>query len=100
MIKSDLVGRIAAQNPHLYRHDVENVVNAILGEIAGALCRRDRVELRRFGAFSVRTRPAHTGRNPSSGAVVTVDQRYLPFFKVSKEMRERLNRPNSPDAPQ
>ena len=100
MIKSDLVDRIAAQNPHLYKRDVENLVDAILGGIAKALCRRDRVELRRFGAFSVRTRPAHTGRNPRSGAVVAVDQKSMPFFRASREMRERLNRPNSPDAPQ
>jgi integration host factor subunit beta len=92
MIKSELVQRIAAQNPHLYQRDVENIVNAILGEIVAALARGDRVELRGFGAFSVKHRPARTGRNPRTGAHVSVEQKSVPFFKTGKEMRERLNR--------
>jgi integration host factor subunit beta len=92
MIKSELVQRIAAQNPHLYQRDVENIVNAILGEIITALSRGDRVELRGFGAFSVKHRPARTGRNPRTGAHVAVEQKSVPFFKTGKEMRERLNR--------
>jgi integration host factor subunit beta len=92
MIKSELVQRISAQNPHLYQRDVENIVNAILDEIVGALARGDRVELRGFGAFSVKSRPARTGRNPRTGAHVSVDQKSVPFFKTGKEMRERLNR--------
>ena len=75
MIKSELVQRIAAQNPHLYQRDVENIVNAILGEIIAAMARGDRVELRGFGAFSVKNRPARTGRNPRTGAHVSVDQK-------------------------
>jgi integration host factor subunit beta len=92
MIKSELVQRIAAQNPHLYQRDVENIVNAILGEIIAAMARGDRVELRGFGAFSVKNRPARTGRNPRTGAHVSVDKKCVPFFKTGKEMRERLNR--------
>jgi integration host factor subunit beta len=92
MIKSELVAKIAEQNPHLYQRDVENIVNAILGEIIAAMARGDRVELRGFGAFSVKQRPARTGRNPRTGAHVEVDQKYVPFFKTGKEMRERLNR--------
>ena len=92
MIKSELVQRIAAQNPHLYQRDVENIVNAILGEIIAAMARGDRVELRGFGAFSVKHRPARTGRNPRTGAHVSVDKKSVPFFKTGKEMRERLNR--------
>ena len=92
MIKSELVQHIAAQNPHLYQRDVENIVNAILGEIIAALARGDRVELRGFGAFSVKHRPARTGRNPRTGAHVSVERKYVPFFKTGKEMRERLNR--------
>jgi integration host factor subunit beta len=92
MIKSELVARIAAQNPHLYQRDVENIVNAILNEITAALARGDRVELRGFGAFSVKQRPARTGRNPRTGTHVAVDQKCVPFFKTGKEMRERLNR--------
>ena len=91
MIKSELVQRISAQNPHLYQRDVEKIVNAILGEIVAAMARGDRVELRGFGAFSVKQRPARTGRNPRTGAHVSVDQKCVPFFKTGKEMRERLN---------
>jgi integration host factor subunit beta len=92
MIKSELVEKIAEQNPHLYQRDVENIVNAILNEIIAAMARGDRVELRGFGAFSVKQRPARTGRNPRTGAHVAVDQKCVPFFKTGKEMRERLNR--------
>ena len=95
MIKSELVQRISAQNPHLYQRDVENIVNAILGEIIAAMARGDRVELRGFGAFSVKHRPARTGRNPRTGAHVSVDKKSVPFFKTGKEMRERLNRPSA-----
>src|SRR5947207_11405456 len=75
MIKSELVQRIAEHNPHLYQRDVENIVNAILDEIVAALARGDRVELRGFGAFSVKHRPARAGRNPRTGAHVPVDQK-------------------------
>ena len=92
MIKSELVERISQQNPHLYQRDVENIVNAILNEIILALGRGDRVELRGFGAFSVKARPARVGRNPRTGAHVPVHEKSVPFFKTGKEMRERLNR--------
>ena len=91
MIKSQLVQRIAERNPHLYQRDVEHIVNAILGEIAAALARGDRVELRGFGAFSVKNRPARVGRNPRTGAKVEVTEKFVPFFKTGKEMRDRLN---------
>ena len=91
MIKSELVQRISSQIPHLYPRDVENIVSAMLGEIVGALGRGDRVELRGFGTFSVKRRPARTGRNPRTGAHVSVAQKNMPFFKTGKEMRERLN---------
>ncbi len=91
MIKSELVQRIASRNPHLYLRDVEKIVNAILGEITGALARGDRVELRGFGAFSVKHRDARIGRNPRTGAHVPVNKKTVPFFKTGKEMRERLN---------
>ncbi len=92
MIKSELVQRLAARNPHLYQRDIENIVDAILGEIAGALARGDRVELRGFGAFSTKQRQARTGRNPRTGDKVSVDEKFVPFFKTGKEMRERLNK--------
>ena len=91
MIKSELVSRIAAQNPHLYQRDVENIVNTILDKIVEALANGDRVELRGFGAFSVKARPARVGRNPRTGEKVSVDEKSVPFFKTGKEMRERLN---------
>jgi integration host factor subunit beta len=92
MLKSELVLHIANANPHLYQRDVESIVNAILGEITNAMAKSDRVELRGFGTFSVKQRPAHTGRDPRTGAHVAVEQKSAPFFKTGKEMRERLNR--------
>jgi integration host factor subunit beta len=91
MIKSELVARIAAQNPHLYQRDIENIVNTILGTVVDAMKTGDRVELRGFGAFSVKSRPARTGRNPRTGEKVPVSEKFVPFFKTGKEMRERLN---------
>jgi integration host factor subunit beta len=91
MIKSELVLKIAAQNPHLYQRDVENVVNAILDTISDALARGDRVELRGFGAFSVKRRDARNGRNPRTGDQVAVSEKSIPVFKTGKDMRKRLN---------
>jgi integration host factor subunit beta len=96
MIKSELVQRIATQNPHLYQRDVENIINAILNEVTAAMSKGDRVELRGFGAFSVKHRPARTGRNPRTGEHVSVAQKSVPFFKTGKEMRERLNKTTPP----
>ena len=93
MIKSELVQRISSQNPHLYQRDVENTLNAIIDELIAAMARGDRVELRGFGAFSVKNRAARTGRNPRTGAHVSVQKKSVPFFKTGKEMRQRLNRP-------
>jgi integration host factor subunit beta len=98
MIKSELVQRISEHNPHLYQRDIENIVNAILDEIVAALARGDRVELRGFGAFSVKHRPARAGRNPRTGAHVPVEEKSVPFFKTGKEMRERLNRDDAGEA--
>ncbi|WP_454914730.1 integration host factor subunit beta [Xanthobacter sediminis] len=91
MIKSELVQKIAETNPHLYQRDVENIVNAILEQIVSALERGDRVELRGFGAFSVKKREARVGRNPRTGKQVDVSEKTVPYFKTGKEMRERLN---------
>ena len=91
MIKSELVQSVAAQHPHLYQRDIENVINAILDTVTEALVRGDRVELRGFGAFSVKTRPERTGRNPRTGEAVEVTEKRVPFFKTGKDMRDRLN---------
>ncbi len=94
MIKSELVQRIAAANPHLFHRDVERIVNVIFDEIVGALSRGERVELRGFGAFTVKHRAAREGRNPRTGASVSVAEKYVPFFKTGKELRDRLNAPS------
>ncbi len=91
MTKSELIQRIAEQNPHLYHRDVERIVSTIFDEISEALSRGDRVELRGFGAFSVKRREARVGRNPRTGESVSVSEKYIPFFKTGKQLRERLN---------
>jgi integration host factor subunit beta len=96
MIKSELVQRIASQNPHLYQRDIEKIVSAILDEMVEALRRGDRVELRGFGAFSAKLRGPRQGRNPRTGVVVAVAEKAVPYFKTGKEMRARLNRETVP----
>jgi integration host factor subunit beta len=91
MIRSELIQKIANDNPHLYQRDVENIVNTIFEEIIGAMAKGDRVELRGFGAFSVKKRDARTGRNPRTGESVAVEQKHVPFFKTGKLLRDRLN---------
>lgn len=91
MTRSELVQRIAELNPHLYLRDVEKIVETIFSEITQALSRGDRVELRGFGAFSVKHREARIGRNPRTGETVKVDEKRLPFFKTGKALREALN---------
>jgi integration host factor subunit beta len=91
MIKSELIARLAEQNPHLYQRDVERIVTTVFDEITDALQRGDRVELRGFGAFSVKRRPARIGRNPRTGDSVAVAEKFVPFFKTGKDLRERLN---------
>lgn len=91
MIKSELIAKLAEENPHLTRADVERVVSTMLDAMAEVLERGGRVELRGFGAFSVRGRPARAGRNPRTGATVPVAAKAVPFFKSGKELRARLN---------
>ncbi|MEX2644304.1 MAG: integration host factor subunit beta [Acetobacterales bacterium] len=91
MTKSELIARLAAKNPHLYQRDVERIVATIFDEIAAALSEGDRVELRGFGAFSVKRRDARVGRNPRTGTAVHVSEKCVPFFKTGKQLRERLN---------
>ena len=91
MTKSELIARLAESNPHLYLRDVERIVTTIFDEIATALARGDRVELRGFGAFSVKARDARQGRNPRTGEAVAVEGKAVPFFKTGKQLRERLN---------
>lgn len=94
MTKSELILRLAELNPHLYQRDAEQIVSTIFEEIAEALCNGDRVELRGFGAFSVKHRQARMGRNPRTGESVHVEEKYVPFFKTGKRLHERLNEGN------
>ena len=92
MTKSELIARLAAQNPSLYHRDIERLVNTIFDTITEALVVGDRVELRGFGAFSLRAREGRMGRNPRTGEAVSVNAKRMPFFKMGKGMRERLNK--------
>jgi len=92
MTKSELILRIGELNPHLYHRDVERIVVTIFDEIATALARGDRVELRGFGAFSVKKREPRTGRNPRTGEQVAVASKRVPYFKTGKDLRDRLNK--------
>jgi len=91
MIKSELILKIAEQNPHLYEQDAADIVNAILDTVADALAQGGRVELRGFGVFTAKWRGARRGRNPRNGGTVAVPERVYPMFKMSREMRRRLN---------
>ena len=91
MTKSELIAHLASANPHLRQPDIELIVATIFNEITDALARGDRVELRGFGAFSVRSREAREGRNPRTGETVEVPGKRVPYFKPGKEMRARLN---------
>ncbi len=91
MIKSELVHTISQQNMHLYHRDVERIINTIFEEITEALANGDRVELRGFGAFSVKQRDTRFGRNPRTGETVFVKAKRVPFFKCGKQLHEKLN---------
>jgi len=91
MTKSELILRLSEKNPHLFQRDIERIVNAIFESITLALARGQRVELRGFGAFSVKKREARTGRNPRTGEAVDVTEKFIPFFKTGKQLRDRLN---------
>ena len=91
MIRSELLQLLADENPHLFARDVERILDTVFQEIIEAMARGDRVELRGFGAFSVKKRDARNGRNPKTGEAVDVDQKHVPFFKTGKMLRDRLN---------
>ena len=97
MVKSELIMRLAELNPHLYQRDIERIVSTVFEEISAALARGDRVELRGFGAFSVKRRASRIARNPRTGAAVHVGEKHVPFFKTGKELRLSLNAPRGTD---
>ena len=92
MTRSDLIDALAASNPHLRVADIELIVTTIFDEIAAALARGGRVELRGFGSFTLKRRNARIARNPRTGEAVAVKEKALPFFKAGKDLRGRLNR--------
>jgi len=91
MTKSELIAYLAEQNPHLYQRDVERIVTTVFDEITSALSRGDRVELRGFGAFSIKQRGSRIGRNPRTGEAVQVVAKSVPYFKTGKNLRAKLN---------
>jgi integration host factor subunit beta len=91
MIKSELIQKLSAGNPHLYPSDLKRIVTAIFGEIAAALARGDRIELRGFGALFIKKRDALSARNPRTGASINVTEKHIPFFKSGKLIHQRLN---------
>lgn len=91
MIRSELIQKLADENPHLFQRDVERIVNTIFDEITDTMARGNRVELRGFGAFSVKKRDSRIGRNPRTGDSVAVAEKHVPFFKTGKLLRDRLN---------
>ncbi|EPX83889.1 integration host factor subunit beta [Salipiger mucosus] len=96
MIKSELIQKICDENPHLTLREADVIVDTIFEEITETLARGDRVELRGFGAFSVRHRPAREGRNPRTGEAVNVEEKFVPFFKAGKGLRERVDESHKP----
>ncbi len=91
MTKSDLIERVAARVPHISKKDTELVVNTIFDGMTEALKVSDRIEIRGFGSFQVKIREAREGRNPKTGAEVKIPAKRTPFFKVGKELKERID---------
>ena len=98
MTKRDLIEEVAKAFPQLARRDAEVVVNAVFDTMTDALVPGDRIEIRGFGSFVVKHRQAREGRNPKTGALVPVQAKRVPFFKVGKELRLRVDgKPGTPD---
>ena len=92
MTKSELILRLSKRYPHLYQRDIETLVATIFDDISDTLIEGGRVELRGFGAFSIRRRDARKARNPKNGKEVTIGERYAIYFRTGKELRERINK--------
>ena len=92
MTKSELIERVAEKQPQLAYRDVEFAVKAILEHVADCLAGGGRVEIRGFGSFSLHFRPRRLGRNPKTGAPVSLPAKHAPHFKPGKELRERVDR--------
>ena len=90
MIRSELIQLIADENPHMFRRDVERIVNTVFEEIIDAMARGDRVELRGFGAFSVKKRDSRTGRNPRTGESMTIAASRVPRFTAGSGLKKAV----------
>ena len=91
MTKSELILKITNRNSFLYQKDIYNIVDTLFDTVTKALKDGDRVELRGFGTFSTKLRNARIGRNPKTGDPVAIPQKNMPFFKMGKSMKERIN---------
>lgn len=92
MTKAELVDRVA-DRIHLTKKDTERVVNLVFGSIMHSLTQDEKVELRGFGSFRVRSRSSRSGRNPRTGEAVAIPPKNVPFFKAGKELREMVDQP-------
>ena len=92
MTKSDLIAKLTEKNNFLFQKDIYKIIHVFFDSISEALENGDRVELRGFGAFGVKKRKARIGRNPRSGEPVAIPEKNIPFFKMGKNMRERINK--------
>lgn len=93
MTKSEIIRILTEKHRNLFLKDVTKLVETVFDEVTAALARGDRVELRGFGSFSVRQRKARTARNPKTNEIVTLGERFSPYFRAGKELRERINKP-------
>ncbi len=91
MTKSGLIEKVAERTPHISKKDTEVVVNTIFDAMTDALKKGERIEIRGFGSFQVKIREAREGRNPKTGAEVHIPAKKTPFFKVGKELKERID---------
>jgi len=91
MNRSDLIARLAELHPKLFTKDAELAVKEIIDSLCRTLSKGNRVEIRGFGCFSLNYRPARVGRNPRTGSRVDVPAKYVPHFKMGKDLRERVD---------
>ena len=91
MTKSELISRIAEKYPMLYNSDIERIVNTVFETITKSIVSGDRVELRGFATFFLKKRKARKSRNPRTGDAVQVESKFVPFFRMGKELKERIN---------
>jgi len=92
MNKSNLIAKIVSLNPDVYQKDIVKIVDIFFGTLTKAIVKNDRIELRGFGTFDVKNREARIARNPKNGSIVAVPSKEVPFFRMGKGMKERINK--------